>query len=90
MKRLEVILLRSPGEELESLCDRIRVSIPRGADQEVEVTLYRRSGLDTDLAVHIHDASGPASEPSSLALRLANELRAHGLVEHHLWQEIEP
>ena len=89
MKRLELILLRAPGEALEPLCSRIRESITRGVDREAEVTLYRRRGLDTDLAVHVHAAGLSPADLSGLSLRIASELKAWGLVEHSSWEEIE-
>lgn len=88
MKRLELILLRSPGEPLQPLCDRIRASIPRGSAHEAKVTLYRRRGLDTDLAVHLHGTGLSPSGLSDLALQLASELKAWGLVEHSSWEEM--
>ena len=52
------------------------------------VTLYRRQGLDTDVAVHIRHPETPGEEgPSRLGLQLASALKALGLVEHTLWQE---
>lgn len=88
MKRLEIIHLRSSGKPLESLARSIRQSIGEGRSGGEVVTLYRRHGLDTDLAVHILDSGQPATRgPSRLALRLASALRAYGLVEHTLWEE---
>ena len=89
MKQLEIILLRLPGEAAESLSRRIRRSIGKGADQKIEVTLYRRRGLDTDLAVHVHGTGLSPTELSDLALQIASELKAWGLVEHSSWEEIE-
>jgi hypothetical protein len=89
MKRLEIIHLRSPGESLESLSRRIRESIRADCEGDEAVILYRRHGLGTDLAVHILHSGGTGGlEPSGLALRLASALRAHGLVEHTLWEEL--
>lgn len=89
MSRLEIIHLRSSGESLESLGQRIRESLGAGSEGDGVVTLYRRLGLDTDVAVHIRGPGDPeAQKPSSLGLRLAEALRALGLVEHTLWQEL--
>lgn len=87
MKRLEIIHLRSSGEPLDSLGRRIRESI---AEETAEtVTLYRRQGLDTDLAVHIrHRTATEGQLPSDLGLRLASSLRTYGLVEHTVWEEL--
>lgn len=91
MRRLEIVHLRSSAEPLESLSRRIKESIGREArDQEAVITIYRRCGLDTDLAVHIlHHRVSDRRGPSDLALRLASALRAYGLVEHTLWEELE-
>ena len=83
MSTLEIIHLRSSGEPLEALTDRIRESIwAEGNDNQV-ATLYRRHGLDTDVAVHIR-----GNGPSALAAHLAIALREFGLVEHTVWDEI--
>ena len=50
--------------------------------------MYRRDGLETDVAVHIRHSGVPASDVSGLGLQLASALRALGLVEHTLWQEL--
>ncbi len=88
MSRLEIVHLRSSGEPLESLSQRIRQSLANGGEH-AEVTLYRCAGLDTDLAVHIRHLEAPESGgPSRLGLQLAAALRASGLVEHALWEEL--
>ena len=90
MKQLEIIHLRSSGEPLESLSRLIRESITAESKSADTVTLYRRQELETDLAVHIL-RSGVAGRqgPSGLALRIASALRAYGLVEHTLWEEMK-
>jgi hypothetical protein len=90
MSRLEIIHLRSSGEPIESLGKRIAESIRVDGEYAEIVTLYRRHGLDTDVAIHIHH-HGPRGEtvPSALALHLANALRFSGLVEHTVWDEME-
>ena len=89
MNRLEIIHLRSSGEPIESLTDRIEKSIGPGGEGGPSLTLYRCRGLDTDLAVHILSADvAVKTGPSALALRLASELRAYGLVEHTVWEEL--
>ena len=85
MKTLEIIHLRSSGEPLKKLADLIRESIwAEGKGTEV-ATLYRRHGLDTDVAIHIRGEG-----PSPLAAHLALALREYGLVEHTVWEEIDP
>lgn len=87
MNRLEIIHLRSSAEPLESLGRKIHESLA-DRDEHSEVKLYRREGLDTDVAVHIRHRDTPETEgPSALGLQLASALRALGLVEHTLWKE---
>ncbi len=89
MSRLEIIHLRSCEEPLESLGRRIRESLGSG-DGRADVRLYRRHGLETDVAIHIHHLEAPGEAgPSGLGLQLASSLRAYGLVEHTLWGELQ-
>ena len=89
MSTLEIVHLRSSGESIESLSDRIKESIWAEGNGTEVVTLYRRHGLETDVAVHIRhlDAAGK-DEPSALAFHLAYALRVFGIVEHTVWEEI--
>ena len=88
MIQLEIIHLRSSGEPVESLAELISASIREGGEEVSTLKLYRCHGLETDLAVHVcrHGTAG-GEGPSDLALRLASELRAYGLVEHTVWEE---
>ncbi|MCP4662731.1 MAG: hypothetical protein GY856_45640 [bacterium] len=89
MKRLEIIHLRSSGQPPESLSDQIRESIRAEGESGECVTLYRRDGLETDIAVHIHHPEGSGSDGASgLGLQLASALRTFGLVKHTLWEEL--
>jgi hypothetical protein len=89
MKRLEIVHLRSSGEPIETLTDQIKESIWAEGNESEVVTVYRRSGLDTDVAVHIyHHESSVRDAPSTLAFNLASALRAFGLVEHSVWEEL--
>jgi hypothetical protein len=89
MTLLEIVHLRSSGEPIESLGDRIRESIQGEGTKTEIVSLYRRHGLETDVAIHIrhHDIAG-MNGPSALAFRLASALRIFGLVEHTVWEEM--
>jgi len=90
MNQLEIIHLRSSGEPIESLTKLICASIPEGGEEVSTLELYRPHGLETDLAVHVrcHGTAG-GEGPSDLGLRLASELRAYGLVEHTVWEELK-
>ena len=88
MSILEIIHLRSSVEPIDVLCDRIRESIWAESHGSDVATLYRRHGLETDVAVHIrHDASAGLTSP--LAVHLAHALKAYGLVEHSVWEEMD-
>ena len=89
MIQLEIIHLRSSGEPVESLTKLISASIREGGEEASTLKLYRCHGLETDLAVHILSPDvAIKTGPSDLALRLASELRAYGLVEHTVWEEL--
>jgi hypothetical protein len=86
---LEIIHLRSSGEPIETLAEWIRESIGGDGEPAEVVTLFRRRGLDTDVAVHIRHAEPRAGQsPSEVALRLAAALRTYGIVEHAVWEEM--
>ena len=90
MIQLEIIHLRSSGEPVESLTERISQSIREGGGPTSTLTLYRRQGLKTDLAVHILSPDvAMKMGPSDLGLRLAWQLRAYGLVEHTVWERLK-
>jgi hypothetical protein len=88
MNRIEIVHLRFTGEPIESLGASIRDSLgPGGSGAEV-VTVYRRQGLETDVAVHIRHDAQETGGPSALGFHLADALRAYGLVEHTVWEEL--
>ncbi len=89
MKTLEIIQLRSTIYSIDSLSTKIGESIRARGEKSELVTIFRRDGLETDLAVHIRlsDVSG-AGGPSKLGERLASALKDYGLVEHTLWEEL--
>jgi hypothetical protein len=87
---LEIIHLRSSIEPIEALTDHIRESIWAEGHGTDVVTLYRRHGLETDVAVHIrHRGEKGAPGSSAPAVHLAQALKAYGLVEHSVWEEID-
>ena len=84
MSTLEVILLRGSGIPLAELREAIHASIgSMGTDAEI-VQVYRRHGLDTDMAVHIRHQDDPPGR-SRLGLSLAASLGSHGSVQHTVW-----
>jgi hypothetical protein len=89
MSILEIIHLRSSIEPIDALTDRIRESIWGEGHGSDVVTLYRRHGLETDVAVHIrHRREAGGSGSSALAVHLAQALKTYGIVEHSVWEEM--
>ena len=88
-RRLEIIHLRSSTRAIEDLVEPIKGSIPAGEMKAAIVSIYRRRGLVTDVAIHIHhDDAAEEKAPCDLALHLASALRDFGLVEHTVWDEM--
>lgn len=89
MKRLEIVHLRFSGPDLAALGRRIDESLAAANRGGGVVTVYRRLGLETDVAIHIRTPAGVGDgEASSVGLRLADALRVHGLVDHTVWEEL--
>jgi len=89
MSILEIIHLRSSIEPIGALTDQIRESIWAEGHGTDVVTLYRRHGLETDIAVHIrYSGEADGARSSALAFHLAQALKAYGLVEHSVWEEM--
>lgn len=87
MKVLEINQLRSAALPIEILSEQLDLSLQAAGESSTLVTLYRRNGLETDLAIHIHRSATPGVVgPSELGLRLVSELEAYGLVDHTLWE----
>jgi hypothetical protein len=89
MPQLEIIHLRASSEPASALGPRILKSLASDDRRGNLLVIYRRNGLDTDLALHLHhrdDARG--SIPSVLGLRLAAALRSFGMVEHGVWEAL--
>lgn len=89
MSTLEIIHLRLAGKPPENLCEQIKESIAANEEVAAKVAVFRRDGLETDLAVHIHHVDTQNSEPGKLGLRIVSALKAHGLVEHQIWKQLK-
>ena len=86
MKSLEIIRLRTTMYPIDSLSAQINESIRTAEGEPVAIEIYRRTGLETDLAIHICRNGNPEKNGTSdLGLRLASELEGYGLVEHTVW-----
>jgi len=90
MKWIEIIMLRSAGDDLAVLDIKSLVAIKNndqtGKLEKIEV--YRRCKLDTDLSVHLRWNSERANpEGSRVALHLMELLKENGLLNHSIWVE---
>lgn len=89
MSRLEIIHLRTAGRSFAFLATQIREAIGSELDDRGVVKIYRRSGLDTDVAIHINSRGRDgAAGPTTLGIRLASALSSYGLVVHTTWEEL--
>ena len=89
MTTVEIVHLRSSSEPAEALAERIKESIWTDGSKEETVTVFRRNGVETDIAIHIrHRHSIEGNGASTLAFSLANALRTFGIVEHTVWEEM--
>jgi len=89
MSRLEIIHLRTSARSFGFLGKQIREAVKDGEEGVEAVTIWRRSELGTDVAVHIHNCESPGIiGPGALGLHLAQAMRAYGLVEHTVWEEL--
>jgi len=85
MRILEVVHLRMAGDESEPLAGLLHAAAGGGVD-EPEVRVYRHARMEGDLLIHLHHPETfQGTGPSELGLRLASNLRMHGLVDHSVW-----
>ena len=89
MSTLEIIHLRLAGKAKEKLCEQIKESIAANEEVAAKVAVFRRDGLDTDIAFHIYHDETPDSGSATLGLQLASELQANGLVQHTFWEQTQ-
>ena len=89
MNTLEIIHLRLGGKPPENLCEQIKESITANEGISKNVMVFRREGLESDIAIHIHHPETQNSVPQGLGLQLASALKAYGLVEHKFWKQLK-
>jgi hypothetical protein len=89
MNTVEIVHLRSSSEPVDALAERIKESIWMDGSDGDTITVFRRNGLETDIAIHIrHRHSNGGNGASTLAFNLASALRTFGIVEHTVWEEM--
>ncbi len=90
MKWIEIITLRSTGDDLAVLDIKSLVAI-KDSDQTgklEKIEVYRPCTMDTDLSVHLRWNSDRADpEGSSVALHLMELMKENGLLNHSIWVE---
>ncbi len=92
MKWVEIISLRSPENINKQLVDELLKSVT-DSDSDmpnhlIEIKIYHRSVVETDLSIHIYWKSEPGDKDKSpLGLRLSSALKPLGLLNHSVWVE---
>jgi hypothetical protein len=89
MTILESVQLRSDVKSLAYLCEQILGSVCVGGLKNEVVKVYRRNGIENVLAIHFHHTEAKSLAPSAIGLHVAEALRAYGLVEHSVWEEMK-
>jgi hypothetical protein len=85
---LEIVQLRSTSLTVGDLANEL-AQCPTSPDPGKRVTVFRRIDVPTDVSIHIHHMDSGHTRPSPLGLRLASELKLHGMLLHTLWLEQE-
>jgi hypothetical protein len=88
MRVLEIVHLRSGSARIDGMVEGIRASMGQTVHGPPAVHLFRRHGLETDLSIHIQADASDSGQAHAIALKLASELRAYGLVDHTRWEEL--
>jgi len=90
MKWLEVIKIRSAGENSRLREEFLLPMAQSSLDGRVEIQIYRHAALETDFNVHLRwESKRPEQNGSALGLRLAQAFKEFGLVDHSVWVEQE-
>ncbi|WP_455382256.1 hypothetical protein [Salinispira pacifica] len=88
---IEEIRLRTADTERESVIERLAELSSVDEQPAAEISIYANGRVDTDLCVHIrwHGREVPASGTLT-GVRIADELRAHGIIQHTVWRQVCP
>jgi len=92
MKWMETITLRSIETSADSgvveLLRQMLTASDSSAQRPMDVKIYHHAGISTDFTIHIHwDSSTDCHGKSHLGLRLVNNLKYIGLINHSIWIE---
>jgi hypothetical protein len=90
MKWVEIITLRSSADIKIQFLDALLGEISNSEPQKhlIEIKIYRRSVVKTDLSIHISWKSEQESQHKSpIGLMISSALRTMGLLNHSVWIE---
>ncbi|MBU2513313.1 hypothetical protein KJ966_18385 [bacterium] len=88
---METISLRCFDPDIDGLFRRHIAPILKLKEvkQSFEVNVYQNSRLEMDIVLAIRSNNGAASyRKSNFALRLADNLKSFGIINHVVWHEI--
>ena len=92
MKWLEIIEIRTGGnteKALRKVLQKLASEVLHDPERP-EVGIFSNYTLDSDYSIHLmHEQSKPDSMGSVLGLHIAASLKEYGLVNHHVWCEME-
>ena len=92
MKCLEIIELRAAGNKRDLLASQLQgiISLLEKGSSGQHVKIYTRVLVDSDYSIMLfHDTMKTGTEGSRLGLHLASALKAFGLVNHSIWNELD-
>ena len=92
MKCLEIIELRAAGNKRDSLASQLQtiISLLEKGSSKQKIKIYTRVLVDSDFSIMLfHDTTKTGTEGSRIGLHLASALKAFGLVNHSIWNELE-
>lgn len=90
MKWLEIIELRSYGNDNEQLESRLQnlIGQVRKRSEYPKIKIYVRQLIDSDMSIHLfHRSDEIGVGGSRLGLILVSALKSFGLVNHRIWVE---
>ena len=92
MKCLEIIELRAAGNKRDVLASQLQgiISLLEKGSSGQKIKIYTRVLVDSDYSIMLfHDSMKTGTEGSRLGLHLASALKAFGLVNHSIWNELD-
>ena len=92
MKWLEIIELRTGGNTKNAL----RKALQKLASEVLhdperpKIRIYSNYSVDSDYGIHLfHQQSNPDAMGSVLGMHIAASLKEYGLINHHIWCEMD-